>query len=58
MCPNCGGYKVEHKYWDINLILILLTLGLWIPVYLLWKWTIGFNSVSCQICGYEWKLKG
>jgi hypothetical protein len=55
MCPHCRGYKVEHKYADINLLLMLFTFFLWAIPYLIWKKTVGFKSWSCKICGYQWE---
>jgi len=54
-CPNCGGYKIEHKYADINLMLMLCSFSLWAIPYLMWRHTVGFKSWKCKICGYQWE---
>jgi len=56
-CPNCGGYKVEDggSKGCIDLILIIVTGGLWIIVMFLRSKTVkDGDELQCSICGYSW----
>jgi hypothetical protein len=56
MCPNCGGYKVEHKWRFVTFFLSVLTFGLYYVFIFLPRWFIKQDKTFvCQICGYEFQ---
>ena len=55
-CPNCGGYKVAVGDQLLDLILVVMTFGLWLIVEILRgpKIVKPGDKCRCEICGNQW----
>lgn len=61
-CPNCQGYRVKSlSGTSLHVVLIFLTFGMWLLVYIPWFIISALVSdpnkgekVQCKLCGYQW----